>query len=106
VKYALLVEGQSQAGRRRHEMDRGQWVRIALQSVWNSEDHEVVSIAFVKQLLLEIDALEPGEDRDILLLKDLEEFGIISTVDTADIPGPQQSGSRSARRMPKEGLEP
>jgi hypothetical protein len=39
-------------------MTKQEWLRQALDSVWSSPDHEHVSIAFVKALLLACDEVE------------------------------------------------
>ena len=36
-------------------MTKNDWLKVALASVWESDDHQSVSVAFVKALLLALD---------------------------------------------------
>lgn len=71
-------------------MDRQQWVKVALQSVLDADDHDTVSIAFVKRLLNEIYEVE---DDNVFSSQ-------ADTVDWQDHGSIQITGSKAPRKAP------
>ena len=46
-------------------MTREEWLDVAISSIWASDSHDVVSVAFVRELLKEIYRIDPDIDLDL-----------------------------------------